>query len=762
MNEFIAIGPREQDFFFTNNFFSGSITLYGSGKNGNIAYATSKKYRINHNVFSQEQTDFINDNMINMIKKNPNVRFMSYDPNLVFLCNAEIVKRTVCLNDKVLMDTLNNKISFRKWAGDVCTVHHSKLLHGYECTYENLCNLIPNYNRYVIQMNSASGGEGTYILAEKSHAITERKIKKEEVYLVSGYEENNIPVNMHAIIYNDDILLFPASIQIMQFHEDKLLYQGADFEAINQIDENDLNTFVENVRKVCKKLQQEGYRGVTGIDAMIVDGQTYILEMNNRFQGSTMLLNLALKDAGLPSMQEFNYEAFCEDVPRRSFNSLEVPYSMFIYMANEKGEVSETHKRNFALESTLIGCYDDGLNVEWKIAPHATLERMVFRTNIVSITPEAKVALHPNINDMNTEWYDEIVQKGNKLYLKIALINHGVVISEEAKEYLMKDGGIREAVYNAVDIYLDDIVVNSAVSVKLTALSPFNIQLENDKLSLYCCNARLQTIEIQRADYIREKKTSRGATVKDICLLATDRVRIQHSRNCCFKRCEKGCDFCEVENHEIPFEMEDIFESIDYYIDSEYNFRHFLIGGRSDDACHEAKEILQILRHINERGNWPVYIMCIPPLDTKVLDQFHDAHVTEVAFNIELWDRKLARKWMPGKGAIPLERYLKMLQYATELWGRDGDVRTAFIVGLESKDSLLEGIEKVCSLGVAPILSVFRPIPGTKGENIAPPTDTELLGIYMKAKKICEKYGLALGPKCVPCQNNTLSMPSYF
>lgn len=245
---------------------------------------------------------------------------------------------------------------------------------------------------------------------------------------------------------------------------------------------------------------------MTGIDAMIVDGQTYILEMNNRFQGSTMLLNLALKDAGLPSMQEFNYEAFCEDVPKRSFNSLEVPYSMFIYMANEKGEVSETHKRNFALESTLIGCYDDGLNVEWKIAPHATLERMVFRTNIVSITPEAKVALHPNINDMNTEWYDEIVQKRNKLYLKIALINHGVVISEEAKEYLMKDGGIREAVYNAVDIYLDDIVVNSAVSVKFTALSPFNIQLENDKLSLYCCNARLQTIEIQRADYIREKR----------------------------------------------------------------------------------------------------------------------------------------------------------------------------------------------------------------------------------------------------------------
>ena len=35
----------------------------------------------------------------------------------------------------------------------------------------------------------------------------------------------------------------------------------------------------------------------------------------------------------------YKRQAFCEDVPKRSFNSLEVPYSMFIYMANEKGEV---------------------------------------------------------------------------------------------------------------------------------------------------------------------------------------------------------------------------------------------------------------------------------------------------------------------------------------------------------------------------------------------------------------------------------------
>ena len=114
---------------------------------------------------------------------------------------------------------------------------------------------------------------------------------------------------------------------------------------------------------------------------------------------------------------------------------------------------------------------------------------------------------------------------------------------------------------------------------------------------------------------------------------------------------------------------------------------------------------------------------------------------------------------MPGKGTISREKYLEMLEFATELWGKQGAVRSSFIVGLEPVKSLMEGIRIVCSLGVAPILSVFRPIPGTKGENFAPPTNEELLSIYKKAQSICEEYGLELGPECIPCQNNTLSMP---
>lgn len=761
MKEYIAIGPREQDFCFTNHFFDGSVTLYGSGTEGNISYCRSRGYRINHNIFRRDQEQFVDSELLKKIEENPDVRFMSYDPNLAYKCDERIIERTVCLNDKQIMDLLNDKISFRKWAADVCTLHEVRLLRGDACDYAHLRSVFGFYQRFVIQKSRASGGEGTFILTEQNETDILGKLDQQEQYLVSGYEEYNIPVNMHAIIYDKEILLFPPSIQIMRFCGEKLLYQGADFVAVDQISTNVLREFDKYMTQICKKLQREGYRGVTGVDAMIVHGNIYILEMNNRFQGSTLLLNLALKDQGLPSMQELNFDAFCKEKAECTVQDLKVPYSCFTYIANDSGRCPRGHCRIWENDAHVVAIYDEGLCYDEKMDAHATLERVVFDTNIVSITPKANTALHPSILDLSDEWIHRIVDQHDWLYLKIALINLGVRIEQGTEDYLNHQGGIREAVYNAVDIYFPNgLVVNSAVKVKFAHLSPFEIRMnKQQRLLLHCCNEFVTEISIQRADALGEKEIRENVRAKDICLLATDRVRIQHSKNCCFKRSHVGCDFCEVEDHEFSFEMSDIEKAIDLYKYSDYEFRHFLIGGRSDVPEREADEIVQIAQYICKDQCWPIYVMCVPPKDKTVLDRFFDAHVTELALNIEIWDRSLAKKWMPGKGSIPLDRYLEMLKYAVQLWGNTGNVRSAFIVGLEPVESLMEGIRTVCSLGVAPILSVFRPIPGTKGDPVAPLSNEQLLDIYVRAQSICHEYGLRLGPECVPCQNNTLSMP---
>lgn len=756
----IAVGPREQDFEYTNGLFTGSVTLYGSGANGNISYCQWKGKRINHNEFSQEQEDFVNEALREKVREDPAVRFMSYDPNQAYSCDEEVVQRTECLNDRGLMEKLNHKVSFRRWAEGYCRVHRSEQLPGAECGFEKLGERYGGAHKaYVVQADFACGGEGTYFLTRGNSDIVEGMIVPEEKYLVSPYIERNVPVNLHGLIYEEEVVLLPPSIQVMEVQGNRLLYRGADFVEVAHVNQKAMAEFRASVLALCKALQKEGYRGVTGVDGILVGERASVMEMNNRFQGSTSLLNLALHDAGLPSVQELNYEAFHRQRPSVCLDGLTVPYSCYTYIADEDGRPAPGHNRPFSQDPDVAGIRHDGLVYQQPIAPLASLERVIFRTNIVSVTEEGTARLHPNIPDMGADWAKKIVDDGDLLYTKIALLNQGVRLPRKTREYLARHGGMREGVYNAVDITLRGIVINSALRVKFASLSPFSLEAEDGELSLFCCGKKIGKAEVQPADPMQDVRLSPRAMMRDVCLLATDRVRVQHAQNCHFVRHGVGCRFCEVENHEFDFAMEDVFLGIDQYLESPHPFRHFLIGGRSSSPADEPERILEIVRHIRSRGEWPIYVMCVPPRDLGVLKLWKDAGVTEIAMNLEIWDRALARAWMPGKGAVPRERYLEALRRAAEIWGNTGAVRSAFVVGLEPKDSLLTGVEAVCQAGAAPILSVFRPIPGTPGEHVTPPNNEQLLSIYRSAVSVCQKYGLAPGPSCVPCQNNTLSMP---
>ena len=148
-----------------------------------------------------------------------------------------------------------------------------------------------------------------------------------------------------------------------------------------------------------------------------------------------------------------------------------------------------------------------------------------------------------------------------------------------------------------------------------------------------------------------------------------------------------------------------------------------------------------------------------PPENLNILKEYYEAGVTEIGFNIELFDQNTALKYMPGKGKITRQEYFKALEEAVKYWGRTGKVRSLIIVGLESENYLLQGIQELCKIGVMPILSVFRPIPGTDTENIVPPSNHFLRNIYRKGTMICNEFSLHLGPECPSCQNNTLSLP---
>lgn len=83
-------------------------------------------------------------------------------------------------------------------------------------------------------------------------------------------------------------------------------------------------------------------------------GVSYILEVNNRFQASTILLNKALRANDMPSIQELNLEAFTYKksklVKAEDFYNLKVNYSIYTYINNARGEHIIIYIRKFLLK----------------------------------------------------------------------------------------------------------------------------------------------------------------------------------------------------------------------------------------------------------------------------------------------------------------------------------------------------------------------------------------------------------------------------
>jgi hypothetical protein len=758
------IGARESDIYDTGVFFKGSVTFFGEGVNGNCSLSKQHNKRLNHNIVTKEQTEFVSIEQQRIMETDSNALFMSYNPKQVYLCPQSIIDRTCCLNSLELLTFTSEKIRFRNWAKKIVPTFHSEVCKGQDITYSQLAQKYPEAKKFVIQSNIASGGYGTIVMDADNAATIQSTIVSDDIYLVSPYMDNNISINIHAIIYDNEVVLTPASIQIMVLFENKLLYRGADFISYKDIESSIREKFVQDTISLCKELQKIGYRGVCGIDAMIVNDVAFFMEINNRFQGSTPLINRALHENNYPSIQELNFDAFHHKKASVDISQLEVCYSNYVYI-NYEDELHSAHiyKRLHTCNHVVEVIRDGYSDHDYK-EKEAYLYKVIFNTNITSIAPNQYVRLHQNIVEPDQPWNDKI-NRGDRIALKIALMNQGIILSEEARQAIAQKGGIQDGVNSAVDITIDNIIVNCPRGIKFTELSPFQVRYDDEAnaLQLFYYDVYVENVLIPIRDSLRNKETKKHHIAYDkICLLATDRLRIQHSSFCVFKENHIECKFCEVSSPIKSFDIEDVVEVVDAYFDATYlPFRHILVGGLSGNNGEEKDELLSIISYVRTKTTMPIYLMCLPPTNMKDIEDYYEAGVTEVSYNIELYDRKLAAQIMPGKGKIPIDNYLTALKESVRYWGNTGDVRTAFVVGLESFDSLLNGITTVCALGVAPILSIFRPIPGTYLHHIIPPSNQELYDLYIAAEHICHNYNLRLGPSCVYCQNNTLSFPVH-
>lgn len=351
--------------------------------------------------------------------------------------------------------------------------------------------------------------------------------------------------------------------------------------------------------------------------------------------------------------------------------------------------------------------------------------------------------------------------------VKIGLFNAGIRVTSEARlaiegtekkplssgDYASTSGMTLDLGKN---IFVNAPIIDHNPNIVNEKATPYSLAYQGDKFFVVYGDGAIEARYIPVPAYL-DKKNDKGKPYKDLAVTHIDRVRISPVEGCAI-----ACQFCNL-----PYEYrydrhdeDDLVDAVGVALkDSILPVQHVLISGGTPK-----KE-----DYLWERGVYEKVATTFPGLDVDImmapvgnlLDPrvLKDMGIHGLSINLELFNPEIARKKAKGKYDIGRSNYLAFIADCVDVFG-PGKVRSLLMVGIEPLKDTLQGVKALAERGADPVLSPFRPDPVTPLKNEKPPSIDDQTTAYLAAKDIVSRYpGVVLGPRCIPCQHNTLAFP---
>lgn len=352
--------------------------------------------------------------------------------------------------------------------------------------------------------------------------------------------------------------------------------------------------------------------------------------------------------------------------------------------------------------------------------------------------------------------------------LKLELLANGLKITDRARSQL-------RFIHPGRPITLAEYATTSGICLELEGGIWVNAPLEkynpnfvfnptavldfNDEFASFfvaCDDVEVIAKPIPVPDYHSESASS-GEPFSRLAVTHTDRVRISPIEGCAYR-----CTFCDLPTAFPQYRrksISDLVESVERAIcDLTLPARHILISGGTP-APSDFDYLQEVYETIT--SSFPkleVEVMMAPAPGLLKVQWLSDIGVHAVLANLELFGEDAVRRHAPNKNKLGREVFGRFFELAAATFGA-GRVRSLLLVGLEPLEDTLAGVRFLAERGCQPILSPFRPAPGTREEKTSPPSIQFLAEAHSRAREIVDQYGVGLGPECLPCQHNTLSFP---
>lgn len=265
---------------------------------------------------------------------------------------------------------------------------------------------------------------------------------------------------------------------------------------------------------------------------------------------------------------------------------------------------------------------------------------------------------------------------------------------------------------------------------------------------------------IQPPDYaLNNYLLKSGEPITSLINVHGDRARLQPIRGCANR-----CMFCDINKYKYLCNSIEVLDEAFTYVKDNIPFEHVLISGGTPVPRNDAYDYLNnVYKYFGENYGsiYPIDVMMVPRGLTieknnkdgyiEFLNKLKSWNITGVYANLEMFNDDLRKKFIPQKDLVGKEGYYTFLNEAVKIFGPK-NVKSCIIVGLESVEDTLSGVEFICSTGAIPVLSPYIPI----DDKIQPPSVEVMREVLLGSQKIVEKYNTELGPLCKSCKHNTI------
>lgn len=364
----------------------------------------------------------------------------------------------------------------------------------------------------------------------------------------------------------------------------------------------------------------------------------------------------------------------------------------------------------------------------------------------------------------------------NTLLIKAALLTEGVraepdTLREVGSHYKEQNHGLFGWDFeNHVDLKVPDdffLEDGTVVQFRLNRKSPYVIRRKNEGLAVYNFEEELAGVKWIERPAFYNKQTSQGNEMIRIGQVGgADNLFFCYQNYCSHFSKNEQCAFCnlvstgQVYDSVIKKKNFDEIGEVAREAWTEGAVRHVNITGGCFNNQTEVRLITQLLTSLRSKtGLERIPGVLLPsPAKGEAIQKYYDAGITSLGYSMEIWDEKLYQAICPGKAkATSHEEFLESISEAVKVFG-PGNVYAMFVMGIETRETFLEGVRTLTGLGALVTPYVWAPNPGSKMSGHRAPFPEWFEETSLEAARIVKESGLPSGDKnnCSRCDGNTL------